>query len=78
MNTLEQQIRERAFHLWEQDGHPHDRADHHWLMAEREIRATAEHPDVKKQVPAKKASSSKAAAQPRTTRSRKAPSEARA
>ena len=77
MNTLEQQIRERAFHLWEQAGHPHDRADHHWLMAEREIRATAEQPDVKKQAPAKKASSPKPAAQPRTTRSRKAPSEVR-
>jgi hypothetical protein len=77
MNTLEQQIRERAFHLWEQAGHPHDRADDHWLMAEREIRATAEQPDMNKQTTAKKASSPKPAAQPRTTRSRKAPSEAR-
>jgi len=71
----EQQIRERAFHLWEADGRPHGRADHYWLSAERELQSITA-PAPKKRTPAKKAEGSEAAP-PRTTRQRKAPSEVR-
>jgi hypothetical protein len=30
----EQQVRERAYYLWEAEGHPHRRAEIHWAMAE--------------------------------------------
>jgi hypothetical protein len=33
----EQQIRERAYAIWEGEGRPMDRADSHWLRAEAEI-----------------------------------------
>jgi Protein of unknown function (DUF2934) len=36
---LEQQIRERAYYLWEQDGRVHGRADHHWFAAANELSA---------------------------------------
>jgi len=38
----EQAIRERAYALWEMDGHCHGRALHHWLTAERDLLAEAE------------------------------------
>ncbi|HEX2216823.1 MAG TPA: DUF2934 domain-containing protein [Xanthobacteraceae bacterium] len=37
--TLEHQIRERAYHLWLQNGCGHGEADQHWLTAEREMLA---------------------------------------
>jgi Protein of unknown function (DUF2934) len=34
MNHREQQVRERAYYLWEAEGRPHGRAEIHWAMAE--------------------------------------------
>ena len=34
MNDREQQVRERAYYLWEAEGRPHGRAEIHWAMAE--------------------------------------------
>ena len=34
---LEQQIRERAYHLWVADGCPDGESDRYWLAAEREL-----------------------------------------
>jgi hypothetical protein len=53
MPDLEQTIRERAYHLWIEDGCREGVADAHWLAAQREIlcaslstfaRVTAEQP----------------------------------
>jgi DUF2934 family protein len=35
----EARIRERAYHLWEQDGSPEGRADEYWDKARRQILA---------------------------------------
>jgi hypothetical protein len=35
----ETRIRERAYHLWEQDGSPEGRADEYWDKASRQILA---------------------------------------
>ncbi len=43
-STPEQQIRERAYHLWLLDGCPHERADEHWFSAERQVLALASTP----------------------------------
>jgi hypothetical protein len=32
-------VRERAYEIWEREGHPAGRADQHWLRAEAEIAA---------------------------------------
>jgi hypothetical protein len=57
MQDLEQAIRERAYHLWVEDGCQDGAADAHWLAAQREIlgkslstfaRVTAEPPKVSK------------------------------
>jgi len=37
--NLEQQIRERAYHLWLARGRREGEADQHWLAAEREVLA---------------------------------------
>ncbi|GAB4066733.1 DUF2934 domain-containing protein [Ancylobacter sonchi] len=37
MNDRDQLVREQAYRLWEAEGHPHDRAVHHWLQAEKLI-----------------------------------------
>jgi len=34
MTDLEQQVRERAYYMWEAEGRSHGRADIHWAMAE--------------------------------------------
>ena len=34
-------IRQRAYELWEGEGRPEDRADEHWLQAEREVSGQA-------------------------------------
>jgi len=36
MQDLEQTIRERAYHLWIEDGRREGAADFHWLAAQRE------------------------------------------
>jgi hypothetical protein len=40
----QQRIRERAYHLWEQDGRPEGREAEYWERA-RELEAIASHPD---------------------------------
>jgi Protein of unknown function (DUF2934) len=37
---LENQIRERAYQLWEANGYQDGAADQHWLAAEREVLAS--------------------------------------
>jgi hypothetical protein len=37
MQNHEQLIRERAYHLWEQEGRPDGRADVHWCMAAEQL-----------------------------------------
>jgi hypothetical protein len=39
MQTIEQHIRERAYHLWIANGRREGEADMHWLTAERELLA---------------------------------------
>jgi hypothetical protein len=41
MQNLDEAIRERAYHLWIADGRLDGRADAYWIMAQREILATA-------------------------------------
>jgi hypothetical protein len=43
----EQQIRERAYAIWEGEGRPAGRADSHWLQAEDEIASAAARPNGK-------------------------------
>ena len=38
--SLEQQIRERAYEIWNAAGREDGRADEYWLCAERELLAT--------------------------------------
>ena len=38
--SLENQIRERAYQLWEASGYQDGAADQHWLAAEREVLAS--------------------------------------
>lgn len=33
----ENQVRERAYFIWEREGRPHGRDGEHWIMAEREL-----------------------------------------
>jgi hypothetical protein len=40
-NRLEDRIRERAYEIWSMAGRPDGEADHHWLLAEREVLAMA-------------------------------------
>jgi hypothetical protein len=37
MQSIEQTIRERAYHLWLESGSQDGNADAHWLVAQREI-----------------------------------------
>ena len=41
MQNLEQVIRERAYHLWMEEGCQHGKAEAHWLAAQREILASS-------------------------------------
>jgi hypothetical protein len=41
MPSLEQAIRERAYHLWVADGRPVGQSDIYWLTAQRDILAAA-------------------------------------
>ena len=38
---FEDQIRQRAYQLWEQEGRPEARADEFWFRARQELRGTA-------------------------------------
>ena len=39
-NMLARRIRERAYEIWSEAGRPEGHAEQHWLIAERELRAT--------------------------------------
>lgn len=39
MDSLEQRIRERAYQIWEEEGHPQGRDSEHWQRARSEIMA---------------------------------------
>jgi hypothetical protein len=41
MQDLEQAIRERAYHLWMEEGCQHGKAESHWLAAQREVLASS-------------------------------------
>jgi hypothetical protein len=41
MQDLEQAIRERAYHLWMQEGCEDGKAEAHWLAAQREVLASS-------------------------------------
>jgi DUF2934 family protein len=41
MSNLEEAIRQRAYHLWIEDGQPEGKADSYWLSAQHEILTTS-------------------------------------
>jgi Protein of unknown function (DUF2934) len=41
MPSLDEAIRERAYHLWIADGQPEGQADIYWLNAQRELLTTS-------------------------------------
>ena len=41
MQDLEQAIRERAYHLWMEEGCQNGKAEAHWLAAQRELLASS-------------------------------------
>lgn len=43
MNPIEQQIRERAYFIWEGEGRVFGRAEDHWLRAERDLHGRGSH-----------------------------------
>jgi NADH:ubiquinone oxidoreductase subunit D len=46
MKSFEQQVRERAYHLWLREGGVRDQVAHHWFQAVRDtLAATASAPD---------------------------------
>lgn len=45
----EDDVRNRAYNLWEQEGRPEGRHDEHWQQAERELKTV--HPDDPNEVP---------------------------
>jgi hypothetical protein len=47
MIDSDQLIRERAYHLWLQDGCPEGQADFHWHVAREQVLATLRQPTAK-------------------------------
>jgi Protein of unknown function (DUF2934) len=43
--SFESKIRERAYHLWLEEGCPHGRQDQHWRRAQRELTDEERHPE---------------------------------
>ena len=37
--TMDERIRDRAYALWEQNGHPEGRAEEHWHQAQSDVQA---------------------------------------
>jgi Protein of unknown function (DUF2934) len=60
MADPDQLIRERAYHLWLQEGCPDDRADFHWHVAREQVLALL-------RKPARKAQNRRAPTTPRAT-----------
>ncbi len=50
-NISEQQIREHAHRLWEQDGSPEGRADAYWHQAKTELESDEQAPDAPAPMP---------------------------
>jgi len=50
-NISEQQIREHAHRLWEQDGSPEGRADAYWHQAKTELESDEQAPDTPAPMP---------------------------
>ena len=44
-NTLADRIRERAFHIWLEEGKPDGRDEAHWLEAEKELQGKPSLPE---------------------------------
>ncbi len=66
--TMDERIRDRAYALWEQNGHPEGRAKEHWHQAQSDLKAedagsgldspdTLPHPASPAQVPLQKPAS---------------------
>ncbi|MGY8679392.1 DUF2934 domain-containing protein [Bradyrhizobium sp. UFLA05-153] len=47
-HPTEEQIRKRAFELWEQAGKPEGREDEFWQQAQRELQSTEQNGDPNK------------------------------
>ena len=76
MTDREEKIRQRAYSIWEQEGHPHGRAEHHWQRAAREVEgqpevAAAERPVSASAAPAEKPAPQRRKAATGTTTLRK-------
>lgn len=56
MDEREHQIRERAHRLWEEEGRPDGRADHHWFQAKEIVAIEEGRPETFKPVDAAEAS----------------------
>ena len=77
-SNREERVKQRAYELWQTEGHGHGRHEDHWHRAEREIAAEEAGPDGaprRTSRPRKAASEKSAAATP--ARSRSASSETR-
>lgn len=61
-HVTDQALRERAYEIWEQEGHPDGRADDHWEMARRELTETS----ASEPAPAKSAKAGTTKAKPKT------------
>lgn len=42
MDQREEQLRQRAYDIWQAEGEPHGRDRDHWELAERQLRETGE------------------------------------
>ena len=62
MTDREDKIRQRAYSIWEEEGYPHGRAEHHWQRAAREV-VEPEAAAPEKPVPASAAAGRKAGSQ---------------
>jgi hypothetical protein len=65
MIDSDQLIRERAYHLWMQDGCPEGQADFHWHVAREQVLASLRQPTAKART--KRAAAPQRAPRPRQT-----------
>lgn len=70
VHSTEETIREQAYHIWEREGHPSDRAMDHWLEAEKRAGA-GRRPQREGTAPGTKRSRSSARAKSTTKTTRK-------
>lgn len=72
----DEQIRSRAYAIWEREGRPHGRQEHHWHQAIREVDAGSgdpEAPAASQETPAASAPVGKTAARTKAPATPKAP-----